>query len=149
MTYLFNITIVICIFSDKIRGSNFFKQRPKGGNFVTKKDISFPESQDLEYVIKQILEIDANARNITDSAMKERIGAEKEVEKKKKELHDTFMERAKSRIEVLKSDEVKIATEALANADALVKSNLFQLNRIAEEKSEGWINEIYNSIIKI
>ena len=116
---------------------------------MTKKENSFPESQDLEDVIKQILEIDSNARNITDTAMKARIGAEQEVEKKKQELHDTFMERAKNRIEIIKADEGKIATEALANADALVKSNLFQLNRIAEEKSEGWINEIYNSIIKI
>ena len=116
---------------------------------MSKKEDNFPESQELEDIIKQILEIDANARNITDDAMKSRIDAEKEIAKKSLELHNMFMERAKHRIELLKAEEAKLASEALANADVLVDKNLTQLNKIAEEKSEGWINEIYKNIIAI
>ena len=116
---------------------------------MTKKENSFPESHELEDVIKQILEIDANARNLTENAMKSRVDAEQEIVKKSQELHNIFMERAKHRIELLKAEEDKLAGDALSNADILVDKNLTQLNKIAEEKSEGWINEIYKSIVEI
>lgn len=116
---------------------------------MSKKENNLPESQELENVIKQILEIDANARNLTDNAMKARIDAEHEIADKKKELHDMFMERAKHRVEILKEEEKVLANETLANADVIVENNLTKLNQISEEKSEGWINEIYKSIIEI
>ena len=116
---------------------------------MSKKDNAFLESQELDNVIKQILNIDSEARNLTENAKKSRVDAEQEIVKKKKELHNMCMERAKHRIELLKDEENKLALEALSNADILVEKNLIQLNKIAEEKSEGWINEIYNSIIDI
>jgi F0F1-type ATP synthase membrane subunit b/b' len=101
----------------------------------------------MQNLLKQIVEMDQKAREITDSAQLEKANSEKEVEKLKEELRRNYLEKARQRI--AKSEPLERAAaekewnEKNSKNDALLK----KINDLYTANFDRWVDEITKRII--
>ncbi len=109
--------------------------RPGNGATIREADM-------MEDMIKRILEIDRQARNMTADAEKARIKAQSEIGKQAAEIHDQYMKDAQEHIARLEHTEQEQAKQQLAAKEEQhekLKKNLE--TRFAKHRDE-WIEQI-------
>lgn len=101
---------------------------------------------ELEDVIRKVLDIDSKAKEITVKAKNERAAAERNILKSKAELREKYITRAKEKIEQLRSEEEKLADEAIKDAATDYEQKLSQLEADYAAGKDKWADEIFKLI---
>lgn len=96
----------------------------------------------MQDLMKQIVDMDRQARKITDSAQKEKLDSEKEIAKNREEIRDKYLEEAKHRIAKLEPKEREAAERAWKETDKKNKQTMQRTNAMYAEKGSEWVAEI-------
>ena len=101
----------------------------------------------MQNMIKQIVDMDRKAREITDAAQLEKVNSEKEVAEKREEIRKNYLERARRRIAL---NEPKEREAAEANWKIIQQKNAVvsqKLEELYQQKKEEWVNSIVSRVI--
>lgn len=101
----------------------------------------------MQDLMKQIVDLDRQAREITDSAQKEKVDSEKEVVKKREQLRNDYLEQARKKIS---ENEPKERAVAEAEWQEKNKKNLElskDLDDLYREKGDQWVAEIMQKVL--
>lgn len=120
---------------------------------MSKPDIKFPVAENSDYstnlndLLKKIISLDKEGREITAHAEDTRKAAEAKVAEQVKQLRAEYMERTNSRIGTIEKEErsrgeAKLISQSKKNAAA--KEHLEQLFK---ENGETWAQEIFERTI--
>lgn len=107
------------------------------------------QSSGLEGVIQRILDIDAQARDVTEKANCIRAEAEKNIAEQKQALKEDYLVKANQRIEKIKLDEKELAEESLKTAKLLEQEKMESLEQTVSENSNAWVDALYEEVIKV
>ena len=72
----------------------------------------------MEAMIKRIIDMDKKAREITESAQREKLDSEKEIAENAKKLREEYLEKARRRIQVNSETERAAAEQAWHKMEA-------------------------------
>lgn len=104
-------------------------------------------NNDASGIVRRILDIDEQSRSITEKAYKDRAEAEKKLVTQKKELQEKYLNRAKHRVDVMrldiKTDNEKRLAELSKNSEVVLE----QLNNVANENNDKWVDEIFKRVL--
>ena len=96
----------------------------------------------MQDLIKQIVEMDHKAREITDQAQREKVDSQKEISAKREEIRKNYLEEARRRIAANEPNERAAAEkdwkETREKYDALSES----LDRMYAEHGDEWVGKI-------
>jgi predicted ABC-class ATPase len=101
----------------------------------------------MKDMVKQIVDMDRKAREITDAAQLEKVNSEKEVAQKREEIRAEYLERARKRISLNEPKERAAAEEewkTVAQKNAVLSQNLDDLYK---EKGDEWVKTIVARVI--
>lgn len=101
----------------------------------------------MQNLMKQIVEIDHKAQEITNSAQQEKVDSEKEISKRREEIRSSYVEKAKKQIEESEPAERKAADEAWKEKNKKNEQLLEQMNSLYAEKGETWVSDLTKRII--
>ena len=107
------------------------------------------ESSRLEQMIRRILDIDSQAREMTARAETMKLRSDKTVQEEKARLRADYMERANRRIEIVHKQERAWAEEALAAGKAQYARQLEEFDRKAQKEEEGWVSQIVERSLEL
>lgn len=96
----------------------------------------------MQDLMKQIVDLDREAREITDAAQREKVNSEKEVAQKREQIRKEYLEKARERIADNEPQERAAAEERwgkIAQKNTLISENLEKLYR---ENGDRWVSEI-------
>ena len=100
----------------------------------------------MQDMVKQIVDMDRKAREITDEALLEKINSEKEVVKKREEIRSEYLEKARKRI-ALNEPAERAAAEAAWEITKQKNEALSQkLDELYAQKGEEWIRTIVEKV---
>lgn len=101
----------------------------------------------MQDLMKQIVELDRQAREITDSAQKEKVDSEKEVVRKREQIRNDYLEQARKKIA---ENEPKERAAAEGEWQEKNKKNLEiskKLDDLYREKGDQWVSEIVQRVL--
>jgi hypothetical protein len=101
----------------------------------------------MQNLLKQIVEMDQKAREITDSAQLKKANSEKEVEKLKEELRRSYLEKARRRIEKSEPLERAAAEREWKEKNSKNEALLKKINDLYAANGDRWVDEITKRII--
>lgn len=101
----------------------------------------------MQDLMKQIVEMDRKAREITDSAQKEKISSEKEVSKRREQIRSEYLEKARQRIAEMEPKERQAAEAEWQKKDEKNQLLLKQLDDLYQEKGDQWVSELIDRVI--
>ena len=100
----------------------------------------------MQNMVKEIVDMDRRAREITEAAQQEKINSEKEVAAKREEIREDYLKRARERINEPKE------REAAENAWKLVQARQneisAQLDAQYAENADRWAQELAKRVLE-
>ena len=99
----------------------------------------------MQNMVKQIVDMDRKAREITDAAQK--VQTEKDIVKKREEIRNEYLERARRRIALNEPVERAAAEEAWKKTAEKYQELSRQLDTAGQEKSDEWVQELVSRVI--
>lgn len=103
---------------------------------------SLMEVRPMQDLMKQIVNLDREARGITDAAQREKVDSEKEVAQKREQIRKEYLEEARKRIATNEPQERAVAEERwkkVAQKNEQISKNLDQLY---QKNGDRWVSEI-------
>ena len=101
----------------------------------------------MQNMVKQIVDMDRKAREITDAAQLEKVQTEKDIVKKREEIRNEYLERARRRIALNEPVERAAAEEAWKKTAEKYQELSRQLDTAGQEKSDEWVQELVSRVI--
>lgn len=101
----------------------------------------------MKDMVKQIVDMDRKAREITDAAQLEKVNSEKEVAQKREEIRAEYLERARKRISL---NEPKERAAAEADWEVVKQKNTAisqKLDELYSQKGDEWVKTIVARVI--
>lgn len=101
----------------------------------------------MQDLIKQIVEMDRKARQITDAAQLEKVNSQKEVADRREQIRNDYLAKARERISINEPKEREAANaqwEQKKEKYAGLSNNLDDLYR---KKGDEWVNEIVARVL--
>ncbi|HHV31996.1 hypothetical protein [Caproiciproducens sp. LBM24188] len=101
----------------------------------------------MQDLLKQIVDMDKKAREITNAAQIEKINSEKEVVGKREQIRNEYLERARKRIALNEPQERAAAEE---NWEIKKKKNAElaqKMDQLYQEKGDTWVKAIVSRVI--
>ncbi len=102
----------------------------------------------MQDLMKQIVDLDRHAREITDSAQKEKVDSEKEVVKKREQLRSNYLERARKRIAKNEPKERAAAEAEWQEKNKKNVENMKKLDDLYRKKGDQWVTEIVQRVLE-
>ena len=101
----------------------------------------------MQDLMKQIVEMDRNAREITDSAQLEKVNSEKEILKKREQIRTEYLEKARKRI-ALNEPKERATAEAAWKIEKEKSVKLSKhLDDLYRENGDHWVEEILERVL--
>lgn len=101
----------------------------------------------MQDLLKQIVDTDRKAREITDAAQLEKINSEKEIVEKREQIRSEYLERARKRIAMNEPQE-RAAAEAAWEEKKKKNAELAQkMDQLYQEKGDVWVKAIVSKVI--
>jgi len=101
----------------------------------------------MQDMVKQIVDMDRKAREITDAAQLEKVNSEKEVAQKRDEIRAEYLERARKRISLNEPKE-RVAAEVEWKTVMQKNTVLSQsMDNLYSEKGDEWVKKIIARVI--
>lgn len=101
----------------------------------------------MQNLLKQIVEMDQKAREITDSAQLKKADSEKEVEERKEEIRRSYLEKARLRIAENEPLERAAAEKEWIEKNGKNDVLLKKINDMYAANCDRWVDEITKRII--
>jgi len=101
----------------------------------------------MQDMVKQIVDMDRKAREITDAAQLEKVNSEKEVAQKRDEIRAEYLERARKRISL---NEPKERAAAEVEWKTVMQKNTVlsqSMDNLYSEKGDEWVKKIIARVI--
>ena len=101
----------------------------------------------MQDMVKQIVDMDRKAREITDAAQLEKVNSEKEVAQKRDEIRAEYLERARKRISL---NEPKERAAAEVEWKTVMQKNTVlsqSMDNLYSEKGDEWVKKIVARVI--
>lgn len=96
----------------------------------------------MQDLMKQIIDMDREARQITDAAQQEKVDSEKEVQAKREEIRRKYLDEARRRIAKNKPAEQAAAEAVWEEEKQKISALSANLDKLYQEKGAQWVNEI-------
>lgn len=97
-------------------------------------------------MIDRILSIDKEARKIKDEIQKENVTLEEEIKQRKKEIRESYLERAVERVNRNRELEEKSSREKILKMQEYTKEKLKELENIYKEHKDEWAKRIVENV---
>ncbi|WP_195984161.1 hypothetical protein [Clostridium sp. D33t1_170424_F3] len=101
----------------------------------------------MQNLIKEIVDMDRKAREITDAAQLEKVNSEKEVTEKREQIRAEYLERARKRIAMNEPQERAIAEEGWKKIQAKNEERAGYLDDLYRKKGDEWVNTLVARVI--
>lgn len=98
-------------------------------------------------MLKQIIEMDEKARQITDAAQKQKIDTEKEISRIREEIRNNYLARARARIEKNRPLEQAASEKTWQVKEMHYKALTEKLDQLYADSGEKWIDTIFHKVI--
>ncbi|WP_283607152.1 hypothetical protein [Faecalispora anaeroviscerum] len=98
-------------------------------------------------MLKQIIEMDEKARQITDAAQRQKIDTEKEVSQTREDIRTRYLARARARIEKNRPLEQAAAEKAWQVKEHHYQALTEQLDQLYAQSGEKWVDTITRNVI--
>lgn len=124
-----------------------YKLLKNGGDEMDKNKILESESGNLENVIRNLIKIDSEVTKFKENALSERKKILNELPEKKKAIKEQYKAKADTHIEDIKHQIAANSEKTLVEAKINCEKRIKKLDALAAEKSEAWIEDIFNRTI--
>lgn len=114
---------------------------------MDKDNILSREGDNLGNVIKQLVDFDAKQRESISSELVQREEKRRELAAQKSEIEEKYMQQANKWLEALSEKQKQKEEREIEAAKAAAEKNIAELEKTAAEKSEFWIEQIFNRTI--
>ncbi len=101
----------------------------------------------MQDLIKQIVDMDRKAREITDAAQLEKVSSEKEILQKREQIRSEYLERARKRIAINEPNERAAAETDWEEKKKKNAAFAQKLDDLYKEKGDEWVNTIVARVI--
>ncbi len=96
----------------------------------------------MQDLVKQIVDMDRKARQITEAAQMEKISSEKEIAERREQIRDDYIARARTRISINEPSE-RASAEAEWEEKKKRYADLSQkLDELYRKKGDEWVSAI-------
>ncbi len=96
----------------------------------------------MKSIINQIIEMDHQAKQITDAARQEKLNAERDIEQKAAALRTEYLDRARRRAQISGENERTIAEQKWRRVEARYQKQEEKLQAVYDEKGEALVEEL-------
>jgi len=101
----------------------------------------------MENMIKRIVEMDRQARQITEQAQSAKLNSAAAIEKKKQKLRDEYLAQARAQVEQNNHAEQAAAVEDWEKIQQKYSRRAQQLDEKIAANREKWVNELFERTI--
>ena len=101
----------------------------------------------MQNMVKQIVDMDRKAREITDAAQLEKVQTEKDIVKKREDIRAEYLKRARHRIAMNEPQERAAAGEAWKVSVKKYQELAQSLDEAYANQSAQWIQELVSRVI--
>ena len=101
----------------------------------------------MQDLIKQIVDMDRKAREITDAAQLEKISSEKEILERREQIRNDYLARARNRIVLNEPTERAAAEAGWEEKKKKIAGISQQLDQLYKDKGDEWVNTIVARVI--
>ncbi|HIY27745.1 MAG TPA: hypothetical protein H9679_01790 [Firmicutes bacterium] len=101
----------------------------------------------MQNMVKQIVDMDRKAREITDAAQLEKVQTEKDIVKKREDIRAEYLKRARHRIAMNEPQERAAAEEAWKVSVKKYQELAQNLDEAYANQSAQWIQELVSRVI--
>ena len=101
----------------------------------------------MQDLIKQIVEMDRQAREITDAAQREKVSSEKEVAGKREQIRNDYLERARKRIALNEPSERAAAKTEWNEKKKKIVELSSKLDDLYAKNGDTWVNAIVARVL--
>lgn len=115
---------------------------------MDKEKIIREESDNLGSVIKNLIDFDAQQREIISSEIASRETLRKELEAQRSEINEKYMKQAEEKLAMLEKSENERAEKAVRAAESAAAKNIAELEKTAAKNNDYWVEEIYKRTVK-
>ena len=101
----------------------------------------------MEAMIKRIIDMDKKAREITESAQKEKLTSEKEIAEKAKSMREDYLGRARRRIQINDETERRLAENSWKDRELFYESQRKKLEETFSARREELTEAIVENVL--
>ncbi len=101
----------------------------------------------MQNMVKQIVDMDRKAREITDSAQLEKVQTEKDIATMREQIRSEYLERARKRIEANEPKERAAAEEDWKKREARYQALSEEMDQAYEKKAAEWAEQLAARVI--
>lgn len=102
----------------------------------------------MKDIIKELVDIDEQAKLYSEETKKQKEALEKEIEEEVQKIQDKYKAEAKEEVELKKQDIEKKSADKFNINEEKRKAAMSKLQRQFDENSEKWVNEIVEDVLK-
>lgn len=101
----------------------------------------------MQNLIKEIVEMDREARAITDAAQQEKVNSEKEISERREQIRKEYLEKARHRLALNEPKERESAEAAWKEKERRQQEIAERLDALYQEKGGEWVKAIVDNVI--
>lgn len=101
----------------------------------------------MQNMIKQIVEMDQKAQQITENAQQEKLNSEKKLAAMRDRLREEYLQRARRRIGLNEPQERAAAEEKWKETSSRLQETAKQLDNTYAEKGDLWVETLTNRVL--
>jgi FKBP-type peptidyl-prolyl cis-trans isomerase (trigger factor) len=102
----------------------------------------------MKDIIKLIVEIDSEARKLTDKAASLKISANEDIEREKQTMHDDMIKRVGRRIDIVRAQEQSQADEKIAAIRQAQEERMHTLETVYAQHGKEWTDQLVSRVIE-
>ncbi|HIU32301.1 MAG TPA: hypothetical protein IAB66_09080 [Candidatus Caccousia avistercoris] len=102
----------------------------------------------MQNMIKEIVEMDQKAREITEAAQQEKISSEKEIARRREQIREEYLTKARQRIALNEPQEREAAESAWKLVEARQKEISARLDAQYAENGARWARQLAERVLK-
>lgn len=103
----------------------------------------------MQNMVKQIVDMDRKAREITDAAQLEKVQSEKDIAKRREDIRNEYLERARRRIALNEPQEREAAEKSWKVSAEKYQALSEEMDRTYKENSARWVQELVSRVIGV
>lgn len=101
----------------------------------------------MQDLMKQIIDMDRKARQITEAAQREKVDSEKGIQKKRDEIRQKYLEEARKRIAKNEPKERAAAEAVWAEKKKQSEEAASRLDQLYRENGDRWVDQIVAKVL--
>jgi len=100
----------------------------------------------MQDMIKKLIEMDKEARRLTDEARQRKAGSTEAAAEKRREVFDGYLQMASNRVDTIRKVEMESAGEQIKAINQRYQAAEEAMRKQAEASRESWISQIVAAV---